>query len=350
METQIPNYQGKPTAYLDQNILDLFVKYDLDELIKILTSKYQVVYSDETLKEIDRSGDSAMQFIEALKRLDAYHLKLVLSQPSFKATDKATITKRDPNDAFKEYIENKHLTEISLEGIEQFLFKFCGGRKGDPLSLIEEEQKSAFEKLMFKIKSDAQELDEIEPNFIKTIEAATGDMQREFNKISDSTSALMKENIPDDKNWSGIKSFREAVALGPMQLNNIEPPFVLRQIWDFFKNQEPYSSGEKDIDDFFGLKTNPIYPDQPHFDHQKVTSIYSMLNTIGYYPDSKVHQKRRFTAAMSDTQHASLATFCDTLLSADKAFIKKVRAAYEYLAVPTKVTFVQINKKGSSDN
>jgi len=51
----------KPLAYLDQNILDLFVKGNtgfMDEL----SSKFHVVYSDETLKEIKRSGENAFKF------------------------------------------------------------------------------------------------------------------------------------------------------------------------------------------------------------------------------------------------------------------------------------------------
>ena len=86
---------------------------------------------------------------------------------------------------------------------------------------------------------------------------------------------------------------------------------------------------------FFQLKKNPIYPEQPYFKHQKVTGIYNMLNTLGYYPDSKVHKERRFIAAVSDNSHASIASFSNFLLSNDENFIKKVNAAYEYLEIPT---------------
>jgi len=68
-----------------------------------------------------------------------------------------------------------------------------------------------------------------------------------------------------------------------------------------------------------------------------------MLNTLGYYPDSKVHKERRFIAAASDNSHASIASFCNFLLSNDENFIKKVNAAYEYLEIPTLAKHVVFN-------
>jgi hypothetical protein len=133
------------------------------------------------------------------------------------------------------------------------------------------------------------------------------------------------------------------MGIGPKELNNIEPPNVLMKIWDIFKTLPPYDKCASDIEDFFGLKENLIFPGQPYYNHQKITGIYNMLNTLGYYPDSKVHKERRFVAAVSDTGHASIASFCQLLISNDESFIKKTRAAYEYLGVPTKALHVIIN-------
>jgi len=41
-------YKGKPTAYLDHNILDLFVKYELSAFLEELKNQFQIIYSDET--------------------------------------------------------------------------------------------------------------------------------------------------------------------------------------------------------------------------------------------------------------------------------------------------------------
>lgn len=141
----------------------------------------------------------------------------------------------------------------------------------------------------------------------------------------------------------GVKDFRSAVGVGPVQLNNIQPPDVLRKIWNLFQKVPPYNEMNQTIDEFFGLARNPIYPEKPYFKHQKVTSIYNMLNTLGYYPDSKVHKERRFVAALSDQSHASIASFSEFLFSRDENFNRKVRAAYEYLGIPTQVQHVVVN-------
>lgn len=67
-----------------------------------------------------------------------------------------------------------------------------------------------------------------------------------------------------------------------------------------------------------------------------------MLNTLGYFPDSGVHKENRFVAASSDSGHASMASFCNVLLSRDVNFIKKVKAIYEFLDVPTAVHLVKV--------
>jgi len=76
---------------------------------------------------------------------------------------------------------------------------------------------------------------------------------------------------------------------------------------------------------------------------EKVTSAYNVLNVVGYYPDSKMNNHRRFTAAMSDAGHASMASFCDVVLSADGRFVNKTRAVYEFLNARTQVISVKVN-------
>ncbi len=51
MEDSTPRYQGKPTAYLDHNILDLLVKNPTLAFKAELKDKFQILYSDENLKK-----------------------------------------------------------------------------------------------------------------------------------------------------------------------------------------------------------------------------------------------------------------------------------------------------------
>jgi hypothetical protein len=226
--------------------------------------------------------------------------------------------------------------------MEQWLFKFCGGRVGDNISLIHAEQKEVFSSLMDLMCENAAELSDDVPEIEDILNECRVQMETKSCVTLDETERLMKQNIVDDKNWSGIKDFRNAVKLGPKELNNITPPNVLQKIWNEYRAIAPYSTMSNNIEDFFGLSKNAIYPDRPFFKHQKVVAIYNMLNTLGYYQDSKVHKERRFTASLSDTSHASLASFCNILISRDEYFVNKARAAYEFLEISTLVQFVNL--------
>lgn len=227
-----------------------------------------------------------------------------------------------------------------MKSMEQWLYKFSGGRVGDGIAEIHAEQKAAFSGLMKQMQSGATELANDVPGIEELLRQCSVQMEQQFSDTLDETERLMKQNIIDDKSWSGIKEYRKAVDIGPKELNNIEPSGVLQQIWERYRSIPPYADMEITIEAFFGVSKNPIYPNQPYFKHQKVTGIYNMLNTLGYFPDSKVHKERRFIASLSDTSHASMASFCDFLFSRDEYFVKKVRAAYEFLEIPTSVQLV----------
>ena len=59
-----------------------------------IKGNYQIVYSDETLKEIKRSGDYAKNFLDVLVELDAFQIKQRMTS-AFEVTDEATVSKRD---------------------------------------------------------------------------------------------------------------------------------------------------------------------------------------------------------------------------------------------------------------
>lgn len=333
--TSIPIYKGKPTVYLDHNILDCFTKYGLGELGQNLVDDYQVVYSDETLKEIRRSKGFENNFLSTLKELNAYHLTLILDQPNFTMTDKAKIAERDPYVIFNEYCKSSDDGVDLSYSIQQFGLKFSGGRKGDSFHDIHNEQISAFSQLLDSITNISDDL----PQEVQSqLERSVKDIKTIYKETLNKTESLLLENIEDDKNWNGIKDFRTDTGIKPIHLNNIEPPNVLVKIWEKFKELPLYS--ESDIDDFFNLKINRLNPEQEYFNYQKVLNIYNLLNTFGYHPDTKLHQEGRYIAAASDNNHASFASFCDLLLSNDERFIKKTAAAYEYLGIPTIVKHV----------
>lgn len=333
----IPKYSEKPTLYIDHNILDLFVKNGIGSFGRVLMDNFQIVYSDETLKEVRRSTGYEKNFLNVIKDLGSYHLKIIVEQPGFIITDKATITSRDVFEAFEECCINDNEYGSFEKSMKQWLFKFSGGRSGDSISDIHEEQVAAFSKLMAEMLDKGNKLpDEMRKQIKEYSELKMKQYKSTLQELEDTIS----KDIPYTKEWNGIKSYRDSVGIGPKKLNNIEPPKVIEKIWNTFKAKLPEDDQINNLEDFFQIRNNPIYPDRPYHLHQKITVMYNILNTIGYFPDSEVHKERRFFAAMSDNSHASMASFCNLLLSRDQNFVKKVRAVYEYLEVPTAVKLV----------
>tara|TARA_B100001250_G_scaffold385436_1_gene381177 strand:- start:1257 stop:2312 length:1056 start_codon:yes stop_codon:yes gene_type:complete len=336
----LPQYSGNPILYLDQNVLDIFVKYGMIEFGQRLKDKYQVVYSNETLKEIKRSVGCEQGFLNVLKDFEALHLRIVFDQPGFIETDKAALTNRDVFEAYQEFCANDNDFGNIEKSMNQWLFKFSGGRQGENLSDIHREQLAAFIQLTDGMLEAGEELSseiKVKLQFYSKL------LNEHFESTLHDLETTIEKDIADTKEWNGIKLYRESVGLGPKELNNIDPPNVIEKIWDATKANLPKTLQVTSLEDFFQINVNPINPERPYHLHQKVTAIYNMLNTLGYFPDSKVYKERRFIAAMSDNSHASMASFCNLLLSRDENFVRKTRAVYEYLGVPTEVQLVTLN-------
>ncbi len=342
MTTQNNNYKGKPTAYLDHNILDLIVKNKNLPFTTELKEKYQVIYSNETLKEIKRTGDNGSQFLEALEHLEAMHIQILISD-KFEVTNQATLRKINPHSAFENYCANiEPIFEAMENSTAQSLLKFYGGRSGSNLDDINREQIESFGNLMNYISDQAGELKDLDPEIEAIVASHTKGMLKTFSEAITQSTTELRKHIKDESNHSGIQTYRNHVNIGPVQLNNIEPPNVIEKIWRIYKNLESYRENNYSIEQFLGISISPIYNREMH-PHEKVISAYNVLNVIGYHPDSKMKNNKRFTAAMSDAGHAAMASFSDALFSRDNAFIRKTRATYEYLNIKTKVIEIIVN-------
>ncbi|MDM5122778.1 hypothetical protein [Aeromonas rivipollensis] len=342
METSNHNYDGKPTAYLDHNILDIFVKNKYLPFSSELREKYQIIYSDETLKEIKRTGNCGSKFLEVLEDMEAMHVRIFLTE-NFKITDKAILKRRNPFDAFEDYCKNiEPVYETMEKATTQSLLKFYGGRAGSDFDDINREQIDSFSNLIKYISDQVDEIKDLVPGIETAVAAHAKEMQHSFNEALAQSTAELRKHIEDELNYSGVQTYRNHMNIGPVQLNNIQPPSVIEKIWSIYKTLDGYRESNFSIEQFLGISINPIYNREMYL-HEKVISVYNVLNVIGYYPDSKMKHDRRFTAAMSDAGHAAIASFSDFLFSRDAAFIHKTRATYEYLNVKTQVIEVMVN-------
>ncbi|WP_232923445.1 hypothetical protein [Pseudomonas synxantha] len=340
MQSPVPPYDGKPLAYIDQNVLDLVVKNVDWDFFQRLMDHFQVVYSDDTLREIKRSG-SPEKFLDALVSLDAAHFKIHVTD-KFEVTDEFRISHLSPHGAYANFCLIDPVYDMMLAATRQTTLKMFGGRKESDFEDIDAEQLEAFNELMGYITEQLNSIDEISQEQRNVVEQYQAALTSQYKEVLSISSDQMRQHVANAREWSGVRDYREATGAGPVELNNIKPPNVIEKIWAMYQNLDGYKGQGFTIEQFLGISTSPIYA-RDMFLHEKVTAIYNLLNFIGYHQDSKLTKEARHIAATSDAAHAAISASVSLILSCDRVFIKKVEAIYEHLQVNTTVGLVVVD-------
>jgi hypothetical protein len=319
--------------YLDQNVLDLIVKGrapDLFEYLK-LADGYRVVYSLPTLQELERILDheKRSKFLDLLNSLNAAYYWVDESEI-------AHFSLGNSHQIFEEHIESNKDIKSIIESLKTFSHKLYGGQKDVPMNSVIEENKRSFESLLDKLKAhlciaaNELNLDEKDINiWIEDYKVKFADVQHGFKKQYEKNSEL---GLND-----GISLFREQLSLTPVQLNNIKPPNIIPQIVDVLKERRVSIGMSTSVEESM---INEILKDAEGKNKSiivQINGLYNLLNSIGYYSDPQVKKWEKFNAFLSDSHHAGYAAYSQILMSADKRFVKKICAVYEYLGVTTKI-------------
>jgi hypothetical protein len=330
----LPSYAGKTTVYIDQNVLTMAVKEHDVGFFTSLFDRFQIIYSDETLREIKRSGEPD-KFLAALDSLNAMHIRYQVND-SFEPTGETILHEISAVQAYGNYLQAEPLYEIMLTAAHQTTLKFHGGRSESILTDITSEQIDAFEFFVRKLSAANAQLGDTHPHLRVHIEQYLQNLQSQYEQVSAMAAAEMAKHIRDEIGHSGVNNYRASVGIGPVELNNINPPNVIKKIWEVYQTLDGYRDQGYTIDNFLGIAGAPLYRRAMHT-HEKVTAIYNLLNIIGYKTDTKLRLAHRHIAAISDAAHAAIGSCAHIMLSADKVFVDKVRAIYEFLEVGTEV-------------
>ena len=337
-------WKGKPITYVDQNILDFLLK---EPDFQKIFDKMQIVYSNETLAEIRRSGaNNCESFLELLKIIEAFYF--YIEQKEKKTF--LTLKNCDPFQIYKNINEqeNYEVFEEVVKSMSLLPHKFYGGKKELGFSDIYHENNLAFNKLMVFLKDqitvlknllNQEELDYL--NIKHLLNADIYQMQQEYESVSSGFIDLMMKDLGEGKNLKGLNYiYQENMQVAAKQLNNITGPNVLKKIWEVAKNTETYQQYPISEIQFWGLDKHPIYPDQELTMLDKIRILYDKLNFYGFNADTNMHHDNRYIAALSDQEHAVLGSCCEFLFSMDARFVRKVSAIYEYLNIKTQVAYV----------
>lgn len=332
-----PTYTGKTTVYFDQNVLSMVVKNLTSEFFTSFSTKYQVIYSDDTLREIKRSGQPE-KFLTVLHHLNAMHFKYQLNE-AFEVTGNMIISSLTSTQAYQNYLLIEPIYDLMFAAAHQTTLKVYGGKKETIFTDIAAEQASSFRAIIEYLSGQLDKTDNMPPHSRANIEQYLSTLQIQYETAVAVSSSEMTKHINDEQLESGVQNYRASTGIGPVQLNNIEPPSVIEKIWDIYQHLDDYRNKGFSIEDFLGISLNPIY-NREMLQHEKVTAIYNLLNFIGYKSDSRLDKEKRHVAAISDAAHASIASHAHMLLSGDHVFVSKVRAIYEYLGIQTFVGLV----------
>src|SRR5690606_33822608 len=187
-------------------------------------------------------------------------------------TDKAVLKEINPFDAFEDYCNNiEPVYEAMEKATAQSLLKFYGGRAGSDFDDINKEQIDSFGHLMIYISDRVAEIKNLVPGIEAAVSAHTREMQNSFNEALAQSTAELRKHIDDEANYSGVQTYRNHLNIGPVQLNNIEPPGVIEKIWSIYKNLDGYSENDFSTEQFLGISKNPIYNREMYL-HEKVIS------------------------------------------------------------------------------
>lgn len=350
-----PEHSGKPLAYLDQNILDLFSEYKEKPILsrdsdffRYLKEEVQAVYSPITLEEIYRSvikGKSSkycVEFLDILRELNAHYIALTtnehgtLTNTIFRSWD-------DPLVHFNNYIENNFLNKM-INPSTKNLFALYGGVKD--FKTFEYEQIEAFDNLLLFLEKSLSDLknstykDDYLLSEIEKFKVKIPNLMNQRDKYKSYIQRSVRHLEESNKEKSPHKSLRESLNINHDNLQKIKLPNALNQIWKLLQENNPELENNE-LDDFFQLK-NLIGSGQEYYIFQKVNQIYTILNLIGYYQDEGLHKEKRFIASFSDMSHASYGCFCEYLITRDEAFAQKTNVAYEYLNIATQVFWLKL--------
>ncbi|TOH26746.1 hypothetical protein, partial [Vibrio parahaemolyticus] len=97
----------------------------------------------------------------------------------------------------------------------------------------------AYDELHNFILKNIEDLKPHFPDLAVQLEAQADDMKQKLSDALTESARRASENVGDSIGWSGIKDLRQSLDIGPMQLNNIEPPNVIQQIWSLCLEKLP---------------------------------------------------------------------------------------------------------------
>jgi hypothetical protein len=109
------------------------------------------------------------------------------------------------------------------------------------------------------------------------------------------------------------------LSIRPRDINNLKP----KELWETIAELTQESGASLPFDISQGNTRERLY------------NVLLTLNSIGYWADG-IDSKEKQLSFNYDCMHGIYGTLCRAVISADKRFINRLRAAYYYLCIPAR--------------
>lgn len=310
-----------PTIYADMNVFRYIAYGDISIYEP---ARFKWVYSHVHLDEIHRNRNT--DALEGMKILGAVEIEDVLNE-TFQSVGNIVLRNYiDPYLRYEQHLEAIEGYENTNDHMVEHLIRMFGADNFNELSTTPDQMREEIDRLSAEIdpKARTEILDKAE---------------NVSNEMRDSINTHLKDRMPIDKTRSamGITSeMRKSIEMSQSPIDTI---------WDIIS---PSLDGVTK-NQFFGFEPIPGVEGVPHTQHGAITGSQIVLNIIGISPDQGLANREKIKNIMSDGQHVGMASYCNALLSADRRFCNKARAAYEYLGNVTRALHFKY-KKGMEIN
>lgn len=324
------------TVHIDHNIIDFIHKNPESRLDKTLKEKYQVIFTDENLSEIERCGNQSDDYAEILSRLCPLYLEICFNDDNI-PNDEAMLREYPVAGSLKIRRERVPSIDEIKTKIMQPLLKILGGRPGEGAEKIFEEQRVAMHQIAHYVGNDISEKEIKSSDVAELARLEVEKLKEKYDEDINTRMDEAKKLIGADHTYDGLKSLRAEIKVEPKILNNIKGGKVIQKIWEKAKDSDYVTKNGMTLERLFGIEKGFHNFDQELPIYYKAYVMYLMLNVIGFHQDEGILKTNRFISASSDSYHVANAIFADQLLSMDKKLCAKARAVYEYLGIGTQV-------------
>ena len=134
--------------------------------------------------------------------------------------------------------------------------------------------------------------------------------------------AIKVGGIPAKFNW--VRDLRSRLGIDPREINNLRSKDLWRTIEE--------ATLAKGASLPFDASGGPI--------RERIYNALMTLNALGYWADG-IDSSARQMAFNYDCMHGIYGAICKAIISSDKRFLRRLRAAYHYIGIGTRTVLVR---------